>query len=72
LTGDCYVDFNDLQVVTNYWLEDNCAALGDCEGADLEPDGDVDFEDYSDFAVDWMECDNPADGNCPQSWRPTY
>ncbi|MFA5423480.1 MAG: glycoside hydrolase family 30 beta sandwich domain-containing protein, partial [Phycisphaerae bacterium] len=71
LTGDCYVDLDDLQIITNYWLEDNCAALGDCEGADFGPDGDVDFEDYSDFAVDWLECDNPADGNCPQSWWPT-
>jgi O-glycosyl hydrolase len=72
LTGNCYVDLEDLQVLASYWLNTNCAAPGNCGGADFAPtDGDVDLFDYSDFAVDWMECDNPEDANCPQSWWPT-
>ncbi len=71
LTGNCYVNLEDLEVLAGYWLNTNCGALGNCGGADFEPDGDVDFEDYSDFAVDWLECDNPQDANCPQSWWPT-
>jgi hypothetical protein len=71
LTGNCYVNPEDLEVLVSYWLNTNCGASGNCSGADFEPDGDVDFVDYSDFAVDWMECDNPEDANCPQSWWPT-
>jgi hypothetical protein len=71
LTGNCYVNLGDLEVLIGYWLNTNCSASGNCGGADLEPDGDVDLIDFSDFAVNWMECDNPEDANCPQSWWPT-
>ena len=57
LTGDCYVDLDDLEIVTGYWLDVNCVESGNCGGADFAPvDGDVDFEDFSDFAVDWLLC----------------
>jgi hypothetical protein len=59
LTGDGNVDWADLYVVTNYWLESNCAAFDDCGGADLEPvgqpDGDVDMKDLAIFARHWLE-----------------
>jgi glucuronoarabinoxylan endo-1,4-beta-xylanase len=69
LTGDCYVDLEDLEMFAGYWLYTNCSALNDCEGADfVETDGDVDFEDYSDFAIDWFVCNNPGDANCINNW----
>lgn len=68
LYEDCYVDFKDFAVVANYWLNTNCASLGDCEGADFEPDGDVDFFDFGDFALQWLWCDDPEDPSCTPNW----
>jgi hypothetical protein len=64
LTGDCYVDYWDLEVIANYWLS-ACTEPSNCEGADFEPtDGIVDLLDYSDFAIQWLECNDPEDPSC--------
>jgi lysophospholipase L1-like esterase/fibronectin type 3 domain-containing protein len=68
INDDCYVDSNDLSVIANYWLYTTCAGLGDCENADLEPDGDVDLIDFSDFAIDWLSCNYPGDSGCLKNW----
>jgi O-glycosyl hydrolase/fibronectin type 3 domain-containing protein len=71
LTGDCYVNLEDLEVVSTYWLDVNCVESGNCGGADFEPvDGDVDLQDFSDFGVDWMLCNNPVDSACIKNWWP--
>ncbi len=63
--GDCYVDYWDLKIITDYWLNTDCDELDNCEGADFVPrDGVVDFFDYSDFAADWLQCNDPEDANC--------
>jgi hypothetical protein len=59
---------DDLAVIVQYWLHTDCAVLDNRENADLEPDGDVDFLDYSDFALDWLNCNNPQDSICPHNW----
>jgi hypothetical protein len=41
LTNDWAVDFNDLAVFVDYWLES-----GDCVPSDLDRDGSVDFADF--------------------------
>lgn len=69
LNGDCYVNFEDLQTMSNYWLSTDCAANNNCDGADFEPiDGRVDFLDFSDFAEQWMQCNSPVDLNCTANW----
>ncbi|MFA5555013.1 MAG: fibronectin type III domain-containing protein, partial [Phycisphaerae bacterium] len=72
LTGNCYVDTEDLAIIVQYWLETDCASYNDCDGADLwpvgEPDGKVDFFDFSDFALDWLNCNDPTDGGCTPNW----
>jgi glucuronoarabinoxylan endo-1,4-beta-xylanase len=69
LNGDCYVNLEDLEVLAGYWLNNDCGALNNCDNADFAPtDGDVDFADYSDFAGQWFNCNNPQDANCPQNW----
>jgi len=71
LTGDCYVNLEDLDIIVEYWLDTNCGASGNCQGADFAPvDGDVDLEDFSDFAVDWMQCNDPEDSGCIKNWWP--
>jgi hypothetical protein len=68
LTGDCYVNYYDLEVIAYYWLS-ACAEPDNCEGADFEPvDGIVDLLDFSDFAVQWLLCNDPEDPNCTPNW----
>ncbi len=72
ISGDCYVDYRDLQIIADYWLYADCETYNDCEGADLEPsddpDGDVDFFDFGTFAPQWMQCNDPQDANCTPNW----
>lgn len=69
LNGDCYVDLLDLGIMADYWLNTNCATSGNCQGADFAPiDGTVDFYDFSDFAEQWMTCNNPTDAGCTPNW----
>jgi len=47
---DCDVDIFDLEVFARNWLK-NC---GDCQGVNLAGGGNVDFEDFAEFAVNWL------------------
>jgi hypothetical protein len=65
------VNHEDLKVIADYRLYVDCQNNNDCGGVDFVPtDGDVDFEDFSDFAVDWMLCNNPEDSGCIKNWQP--
>jgi GH35 family endo-1,4-beta-xylanase len=69
LMSDCYVNFWDLKIMADYWLNTDCTELDNCEGADFEPtDGTVDLLDFSDFAQQWLLCNNPADSACIENW----
>lgn len=50
--GSTVVDFNDFAVLASFWQQANC---GDCGGADLSDDNDVDFEDLMLFTEYWLE-----------------
>ncbi|MBN2020917.1 MAG: endo-1,4-beta-xylanase [Sedimentisphaerales bacterium] len=69
LNHDCRVNYGDLEILVDYWLADDCVASDNCEGADFEPaDGVVDFFDLSDFAMQWMQCNDPEDPDCTPTW----
>jgi hypothetical protein len=69
LNGNCYVDYEDLETIAYYWLDTECGDYNNCEGADFEPiDGVVDLYDFSDFAAQWMWCNNPQDADCVSNW----
>ncbi|MBN1766483.1 MAG: hypothetical protein JW860_14610 [Sedimentisphaerales bacterium] len=68
LNEDCYVNLGDLEVLTYYWLDTDCSEPDNCEHSDFEPDSDVDFADFSDFAMQWMQCNNPTDSGCTPNW----
>ncbi|MGA2070220.1 MAG: carbohydrate binding domain-containing protein [Sedimentisphaerales bacterium] len=68
LNGDCYVDYSDLAIIALYWLHTDCADLGNCEHSDFEPDGDVDFADFSDFGPQWSQCNDPQNPRCTPNW----
>jgi glucuronoarabinoxylan endo-1,4-beta-xylanase len=66
---DCYVNYKDLKIITDNWLNTDCTGPGNCGGADFEPtDGDVDLFDFSRFAEQWMWCNDPEDPNCVHNW----
>ncbi len=65
---DCYVDYGDIEVITYYWLSTDCSIYSDCERSDFEPDGDVDSFDFSNFAQQWMWCNDPEDTGCTPNW----
>jgi len=69
LDGDCYVDFNDLDMMASNWLYSDCVSPGNCEGADFEPaDGIVNLNDFSNFASQWLTCNDPEDPGCTRNW----
>jgi GH35 family endo-1,4-beta-xylanase len=69
ISGDCYVDYEDLKIIADHWLNTDCTEPDNCEGADFEPpDGIVDLLDFSDFAQQWLWCNDPTDPNCTPNW----
>jgi GH35 family endo-1,4-beta-xylanase len=69
LMGDCHVNFWDLKIMADYWLSTDCTEPDNCGGADFEPaDGVVDFLDYSDFAEQWLLCNDPEEPSCTPNW----
>jgi hypothetical protein len=55
LNGDDYIDFADLTVFGQYWQSPDCDYPDWCAGADFEPDGDVDWEDFVEFSNNWLK-----------------
>jgi hypothetical protein len=56
LDFDYDVDFVDLQVLAENWLDDDCNNLNDfCNGADIVINGKVNFVDYAQLALRWLE-----------------
>jgi len=69
LNGDCYVNYLDLEIITYYWINTDCGSFDDCEGADFEPtDGVVDFLDFGNFAIQWLQCNAPGEFGCIENW----
>jgi hypothetical protein len=68
ISGDCYVNYKDLEIIADYWLNPECGLYGNCEGADFEPDGNVDAVDFSSFAEQWLLCNDPKDTGCVRNW----
>jgi hypothetical protein len=53
LSGDGCVDFADFAILAYYW-GGTCESPGHCEGADFEPDGDVDGFDLCFLTERWL------------------
>lgn len=66
LNLDCYVDFEDLDILVERWLNTDCGWVNDdCDSADLNGSVAVDFADFSEISSSWQQCNNPQDANCP-------
>ena len=55
LDGDNCVDWNDLDALTDSWLNTGCSAADWCGGADIDHSSKVDFNDFGLFALHWLE-----------------
>jgi hypothetical protein len=69
INANCYVDLQDLEVIAQYWLSTDCVEPEDCGKANLNSDSEINFLDYSKFAVDWLQCNKPQDANCIYDWK---
>ena len=49
ISGNCVVDFADLDIIANEWLD-----TGDTLTADLDANKKVDLRDYAELAGDWL------------------
>jgi endo-1,4-beta-xylanase len=70
LNGDCYVNYLDLKIFADNWLRNDCNESNNwCGRADLwSMDGSVNFVDFSEFALQWMQCNDPENPDCTPNW----
>ncbi len=68
LNGDCYVNYEDLKTVADYWLNTDCGSYDNCGGADMDYDGILTFLDFNNFAEQWMQCNVPDEPGCIVNW----
>ena len=54
LNGSGLVDINDLSMLLDYWLDENCELTDKCDGRDFNNDGTVDLLDFIELANDWL------------------
>ena len=58
LYQDCQVGYLDLGLFVGRWLDEDCLLHNWwCDEADLDYDGGVDFMDYAELAMNWLEED---------------
>ena len=68
LNFDGDIDLADLGILSSYWLREDCNLPGDCEGADLDLDTDVDFRDYAIWSKDYEPIDKTPPEPDPSTW----
>ena len=68
--GDCFVDFDDLEILTSQWLTDTLS--DDCPPADGNGDCFIDFQDFVILVSQWFT-GNPVISNVyPDMLTPAY
>jgi hypothetical protein len=69
LSGNCYVDIEDLALLADRWLNTSCQAANYfCQGADMDANGSVTLADWSVFADQWLNCNDPQNISCLPTW----
>jgi hypothetical protein len=54
LSGDCFVDLEDLALFASAWLRTDCVTPDWCGGADLDASGDVGLKDLAELVSQWL------------------
>jgi len=68
ISGDCYVNYKDLEIIADCWLAEDCSELSGCQGADLDMLNDVNLIDFAMFAQQWLQCNDPKYPDCIPNW----
>ena len=55
LTGDCFVNLEDVAILADWWMQDCDASNEYCDGADLASPGGIDISDLDALLDDWLE-----------------
>ncbi|MBN1391311.1 MAG: right-handed parallel beta-helix repeat-containing protein [Sedimentisphaerales bacterium] len=74
ITSDGTVNWDDLDLLCEEWLEEDCSANNWCGGADIDQSNTVDFDDFTLLARNWLEYVTPPIGNWLQGcihWHST-
>ena len=61
LNGDGFINFNDLEVISEQWLSDNCCINDWCNELDLDRSDRVDLADFSIWAGFWAGIPDPLE-----------
>jgi hypothetical protein len=65
LNGDCFIDYNDIEIIASRWLDDCNPSNEWCERADINHDYITNFVDFALFASYWSGI--TAKPECPKS-----
>lgn len=68
LNGDCYIDLEDVSLLTDQWLSTDPNAIPPNYSPDVDADDKVNLQDFAILSEDWLSCNNPQDPNCLQNW----
>jgi hypothetical protein len=55
LAGLYEVELDDIKALTVWWLRNDCAANNECDNADINFSGKVDFKDFALIAQNWLQ-----------------
>ncbi len=72
LNSDCYINFKDLLVMTEHWLETSPITVFPPEHSpDIHTDSDniVNLLDFADLAAQWLTCNDPGGPGCISNWE---
>jgi O-glycosyl hydrolase len=65
ITGNCYVNYEDLDAFVDRWLDTGCNAGNNyCANADIDNLGSVNMFDFSTLGRQWMSCNDPLNPDC--------
>jgi hypothetical protein len=65
ITGNCYVNYEDLDAFVDRWLDTGCNAGNNfCANADIDNLGSVNLFDFSTLGRQWMSCNDPENPAC--------
>ncbi len=64
LNGDCFVDLADFEVLSRYWLRQDCGDPNSCGNLSLTDPNSIDLADLNEVTEQWLQCGSPFESQC--------